>query len=611
MVGDSVVARAEMPSPLVSSGAPRPRLVHVTTTDMSLVLLLGPQLEAFGRAGFEVIGASAPGPYVQDLRTAGIEHVALRHATRSMAPGRDAAAFAELVALFRRLRPDVVHTHNPKPGVYGRLAARAAGVPVVINTVHGLYATPADSWKRRASVYTLERLAAMCSQAELVQNPEDYDTLARVGVPVAKLAVIGNGVDLARFGPRPDQREAARAQLGVAPGEVAVGVVSRLVWEKGYAEVFEAAARLRAQAPAVRFVVVGPSDPDKSDAVRDADLERAAREGGVRYLGLRHDVEELYQGFDLYVLASHREGFPRSAMEASACGIPVVASNIRGCRQVVEHEVTGLLFPVRDVAALVDAVAALAGDRSRRERMGRAAATKALAEFDQARIVRTTLEAYRRLMPYGGTGSTGAQAESRWPRVAEAYDREIDDAALMHATQIDEGFLSYLGAGFLGRLYRRAARSKRSFVLVARDRGGQVVGFLAGTEDTAELYRAFLRYDAVFAIPRAAPRLATRWREAFETLAYGRRPSSLPGQPVAAELLSMAVLPSRRGQGIGRRLVEAFVAEMLRRGVPSARVVVAAGNRAAIGTYQSCGFLHAGTLALHRGRDSEVLVWGP
>src|SRR4051794_14844926 len=112
------------------------RLVHVTTTDMSLELLLGPQLSAFSDAGYDVVGVSAPGRYVSAIEARGVRHVPLGHATRSMAPHHDAAALLELRRLFRDLRPHIVHTHNPKPGVYGRLAARAAHVPAIVNTVH-------------------------------------------------------------------------------------------------------------------------------------------------------------------------------------------------------------------------------------------------------------------------------------------------------------------------------------------------------------------------------------------------------------------------------------------------------------------------------------------
>ena len=377
----------------------RRRLVHVTTTDMSLALLLGPQLRAFADAGFEVSTASAPGPYVEQLREWGIEHVPLRHATRALAPQRDIRALAELRAAFRTLRPDIVHTHNPKPGVYGRLAARAAGVPVVVNTVHGLYAQPGDSWKKRAFVYGLERLAARCSQAELVQNPEDLETLASIGVPRHKLRLLGNGVDLHRFVPAADEatRQAVRAELGAGPGDVVVGAVGRLVWEKGYRELFQAAQLVRRRLPQALFVVAGPADPDKADLVGEADLARA-KATGVRFLGLRHDVERLYTGMDIYVLASHREGFPRSAMEAAAAGLPLVATDIRGCREVVTPGLNGRLTLLGDVEALAEAIGELVVDADLRRTLGQASRKKAEAEFDQQRVIDTTLETYDRLL---------------------------------------------------------------------------------------------------------------------------------------------------------------------------------------------------------------------
>jgi glycosyltransferase involved in cell wall biosynthesis len=378
------------------------RLVHLATTDMSLALLLGPQLRAFADAGMEVIGASAPGPYVRDLEAWGIRHEPVQHATRSNAVGQDVQALTELVRMFRRLRPDIVHTHNPKPGVYGRLAARVAGVPVVVNTVHGLYATPNDPPLRRTLVYALERGVSVCSQAELIQNEEDLETLARLRVPARKLVLLGNGVDIERFRPRPELTEASRRSMGVADGKVLVGLVGRLVWEKGFAELFEAARRLRHTNPEVAIIVVGPGDPAKSNALSEEDVRAAEAIGNVSFLGERKDVEELYPGMDLFVLPSYREGFPRSAMEATACGVPVVATDIRGCRQVVDHGTTGLLVPVRDPVALADALGTLARDPARRRCMSEAAVTRARAEFDDRRVIRITLDAYERLLVRAG-----------------------------------------------------------------------------------------------------------------------------------------------------------------------------------------------------------------
>jgi glycosyltransferase involved in cell wall biosynthesis len=379
----------------------RPRLVHVTTTDISLVLLLGPQLAAFGDAGYEVIGVSAPGPYVPRLEDLGVQHVPLRNATRSVAPVKDVSALFELRQLFARLRPDIVHTHNPKPGVYGRIAARTAGVPVVVNTVHGLYAQPGDSWARRWVVYGLERVAAKCSAAELVQNVEDLPVLRRLGVAEEKLHLLGNGIDLDRFDARrvpPGTRTALRAEWGVPDDAVVCGIVGRLVWEKGYREVVEAARRLRTEAPNLHIVVVGPRDTAKAEALTEADIADAESIGNIHFVGERADVDACYAAFDLYALASYREGFPRSAMEAAAMGLPVVATDIRGCRQVVDDGRTGRLVPARDPAALAGAIAAVASDAAARRAMAGAAREKAERDFDQRRCIDITLGTYEALL---------------------------------------------------------------------------------------------------------------------------------------------------------------------------------------------------------------------
>jgi glycosyltransferase involved in cell wall biosynthesis len=375
------------------------RLVHVTTTDMSLEWLLGPQLRAFRDAGYEVIGVSAPGPFVTALEADGIRHVPLEHATRGWSITSDLKAFAELRRVFKELRPDIVHTHNPKPGVYGRLAAKAAGVPVIVNTQHGLYATEDDRWLKRAAVYALERLAAACSAAELVQNEEDLETLARLRVPRRKLTLLGNGVDLTRFDPDtvdPDAVQALRKELDPDGDAVIIGAVGRLVQEKGYPELFDAMAMVRADHPEAKLVVAGPIELDKGDAIGEAEMARA-EDVGVRFLGQVDDMVTFYAALDVYVLASHREGFPRSAMEAAAMGLPVVATDIRGCRQVVDYGATGQLVPVRSPSALAAGLADLVADPSRRRRWGAAGRVKAQVEFDQGAVIATTMAAYDRV----------------------------------------------------------------------------------------------------------------------------------------------------------------------------------------------------------------------
>ncbi len=379
------------------SDAARPRVIHITTTDMSLDWLLRPQLEAFAAAGYDVIGASATGSHVSALVASGIPHEPIHSFTRATNPLRDLAAIPELVRLFRRLRPDIVHTHNPKPGVLGRIIARLCRVPLVVNTQHGLYAQPDDRWQRRLPVYVVERIAAAFSHIELVQNPEDVDTLVkRMHVPARRVRLLGNGIDLTRFDPSSistERRNAVRCDWGVADHEVVIGVVGRLVAEKGVAELVQAATLLRTSAPNARMVVIGPREDDKADAVTDL-LVRDGEAAGVVFAGRRDDMPDCYAAMDLFVTATWREGFPRAAMEASAMALAVVATDVRGCRQVVDDGHSGRLVPVRNPRALATALAELVNDLSLRQRMGAAARARALVEFDQQRVIDRTLAAY-------------------------------------------------------------------------------------------------------------------------------------------------------------------------------------------------------------------------
>lgn len=359
------------------------RVAHLTTADMSLHLLLGTELAVDVEAGFETFGISAPGPYTDRVSALGVTHLPLHALTRAWDPRRDAAAARELAALLRRVRPDVLHTHNPKTGVLGRLLGRAARVPVVVNTCHGLWAQAHDPLPRRALVYGAEGLAARFSHAELYQNAEDRQTL-RAAAPAWRTKVVGNGVDLTRFGPDPDARERVRAELGVAEDEPLVGAVGRRVAEKG---VGEYARTARALAGRARFVWAGPDDPDKTDAHTGA-------EEGVGFLGEWRDMPGLYAALDVFVLPSYREGMSRSAMEAAACGVPMVLTDIRGCREIGRDGEHLLLVPAGDPAALTAAVHRLLTDRPAARRLGEAAARRARTEFDQRNVARRSIETY-------------------------------------------------------------------------------------------------------------------------------------------------------------------------------------------------------------------------
>jgi glycosyltransferase involved in cell wall biosynthesis len=368
------------------------RVGHLTTVDMSLELLLGTELRVDLDAGLEVYGLSAPGDHVPMLEGWGVRHVALPALTRSWRPSSDAAAVRELVAALRGLHLDVLHSHTPKAGVLGRVLGRALRIPVVVNTCHGLWLRDGDPWPRRAAVVGVEAMAGALSHAELYQNDEDRRRLAWA-VPAARSEVVGNGIDLTRFGPDPGARRRVRAELGVPADRVLVGAVGRRVAEKGLPELASAARDLADRAD---FVWVG--GPDAAAPLPD----QATR--GLRLLGERRDLAALYNAFDVFVLPSHREGFSRSAMEAAATGLPLVLTDIRGCREIGRHDSELRLVPAGDVAALTAAIGSLLADPAARHRLGAAARQRAVRTFDQRRVAAASLRTYADVAARRGLG---------------------------------------------------------------------------------------------------------------------------------------------------------------------------------------------------------------
>jgi glycosyltransferase involved in cell wall biosynthesis len=385
------------------------RVAHVATVDATLRFLLLPQLIRLRDEGYDVTTISAPGQWSGELASQGIRHIPWPHATRSWDPRADLMAAWELLQIFRRERFRLVHTHNPKPGVMGRIVARLAGVPRVVHTHHGLFATPEDPPAKRIPVLAVEWLAARFSDLELFQSEEDLDWAKRIRlVAPGRSALLGNGVDVTRFAPSrvpPELAAALREELGIPSSSLVIGTVARLVVEKGYREVFAAAARVRAAHPDVRFLAVGPSDPEKSDALNAREIEEARE--NVLFTGWRTDTRLLLALMDVFVLPSWREGVPRSAIEAAAMGKPLVLTDIRGCREVARDGVEGILVPPRDPARLAAAIERLVKDPGLRDRMGAAARERVLERFDERRVMDLIVSSYRSLLSGDG--------RPRWP----------------------------------------------------------------------------------------------------------------------------------------------------------------------------------------------------
>ena len=377
------------------------RVAHITTVDQSLRYLLLNQMRSIAQAGYEVTGISAPGSDVPVIESMGIRHIAVP-LTRRLTPFADLRALVHLYRIFRREQFTIVHTHTPKPGLLGQLAARMAGAPVVVNTIHGFYFHEHMPPAQRRFYIAMERIAARCSDLILSQSREDLDTAIRLGIcPRERIQLLGNGIDIQRFDRnRVDPATLAhlRSTLGLPSGVPVIGFVGRLVVEKGILELARAVQQVQSRFGPVTLLIVGGVDREKAGALNHEDIQAAAGTATCIFAGVRQDMPDMYALMDVFALPSYREGFPRAPMEASAMGAPCVVTNVRGCREAVEHERNGLIVPLRDVDALAEALIRLLRDHDRRRAMGDAGRRMAREQFDERLVFQRVLAAYHRLL---------------------------------------------------------------------------------------------------------------------------------------------------------------------------------------------------------------------
>jgi glycosyltransferase involved in cell wall biosynthesis len=377
------------------------RVAHVTTVDLSLRYLLLNQLRSIQADGYEVTGISSPGPDVPFITAAGIQHIPVAM-TRNFTPTADMAALAKLVRVMRREQFTIVHTHTPKPGLLGQLAARIAGVPIVVNTIHGFYFHDGMAPKWRKFYIMMEKIAARCSDLILSQNDEDILTALTEGICSPTLIKgLGNGIDIQRFDRHkiePSALARLRCQFHLAADRPVVGFAGRLVAEKGILELLQAAKQVLAVIPDVQFLVIGPIDTEKTDALTPAIAETYGVAEAFTFTGMQQEMPELYALMDLFVLPSHREGFPRSPMEASAMGVPCIVTDIRGCREAVAQQQNGLRVPLGDIEALAEAIVTLLQNPSMAQQMGCVGRQMAETRFDEQLVFAKVKAEYARLL---------------------------------------------------------------------------------------------------------------------------------------------------------------------------------------------------------------------
>jgi glycosyltransferase involved in cell wall biosynthesis len=377
--------------------AKAPRLLFFVTEDWYFCSHRLPIAIAAKQAGFDVWVLTREMAHGDVIRNAGLKlfHIALTRGGHN--PLGELAVLARAVRAYRQIRPDIAHHVAMKPVIYGSIAARLNGVGGVVNALGGLgymftskdavarlLRPLAEFWLRIG----LQRKASVT----LLQNPDDLDLLCTHGIVRREdvRLIPGSGVDTHRFQPVPPPS-----------GAVTVVLAARMLRDKGVVEFVEAARQLGGNSAKVRFVLVGDPDPSNPASLSEQQLRDWVTQDIVEWWGWREDMAKVYQSAHIACLPSYREGFPKSLQEAAACGLPIVTTDVPGCREVIRDGRNGILVPSRDAAALAQALESLIANSALRASMGQASREIAEETFSITNIVALTLETYRHLLPAG------------------------------------------------------------------------------------------------------------------------------------------------------------------------------------------------------------------
>ncbi len=376
----------------------RPRLLFVVTEDWYFWSHRLPMAQAAQAAGFDVAVATRVTDHGARIAAQGFRLIPLQKLSRQgRTPWGELAAIAELHAIYRREKPEVLHHVALKPVLYGALAARLVGISGVVNAMAGLgFVFTAQSLKARvlkplvsaAFRFLLRRKGSVL----LVQNSDDRAVFLNAGLitPQAVRLIPGSGVDISGFIPQPE-----------ASGEIVALFVARLLWDKGLGDLVEAARLLRKRGIPLCIQVAGDRDPANPACIPEQTLADWQAEGLVSFLGRRSDIAALWEQAHIAVLPSYREGMPKALLEAAACGRPLLSTDVPGCRALVRDGENGLLVPARNPGALADALERLATDAALRQRLGAQARRDAETVYSEQAVGAAAVALYQSLLAQG------------------------------------------------------------------------------------------------------------------------------------------------------------------------------------------------------------------
>ncbi len=369
-----------------------PVLVYLVTEDWYFLSHRIPMAVAAQRAGYDVHVATHVVNGGDRIKALGFTLHPLNWRRGSVNPIDLISIVRDVRALYRRLKPDLVHHVALQPSVIGSLAAW--GLPVTqLNAFAGLGSTfTSQSLKSRVVRPVLKTVLRWMlnrrRSAALVQNGDDRDAITAIGVDAARVFLIpGSGVDVDVLTPLPEP-----------DGQVTLGYVGRLLEDKGLRSLIAAHDLLTQRGVTVQLLIAGQTDPANPASIPDAEIESWKARANVTLLGHVNDVRDVWAKAHIAVLPSRREGLPKSLLEAAACGRPMIASDVPGCREIARHGVNGLLVPADDATALAVAIEKLAGDPALRRQYGAAGRHLVETEFSSERIGGKTVALYDGLL---------------------------------------------------------------------------------------------------------------------------------------------------------------------------------------------------------------------
>lgn len=372
----------------------KPRILFVVNVDWFFLSHRLPIALAAKEAGAEVIVAAGDTGKGEEIKKHGLSFLPVPFSRKGTNPFGEARTLFALMGLYRRIKPDLIHHVSIKPVIYGSIAARILGNVPVVNAIPGLgfvFSSPEASQVLRFIVKLAYRLALSYPNSKTIfQNADDMHRCIEEGLVQEEKAILirGSGVNCNLFRPSP-----------IPSGPPVVLLASRMLWDKGIGDFVEAARLLHHSHPEVRFVLVGKMDEGNPTSIPLSTLNGWINEGVIEWWGQREDMPHVLSQAHIVVLPSfYGEGLPKVLLEAAASARPIIATDIPGCREIVRHDINGILVPPRNIQALADAISKLLSAPELMRYMGEAGRAIAEEEFAEEIVIAQTLELYRKLL---------------------------------------------------------------------------------------------------------------------------------------------------------------------------------------------------------------------